>query len=102
MAGTPKRAHWIIAMIGHGCHPDHGGCISAIDHRQDEHSGACALIERFECLAFSTTAITERTHVWPDNRRDYCDTGGSINSGASLFSHLLEEMAHIIQTADEG
>jgi hypothetical protein len=29
-------------------------------------------------------------------------TGGLINSGASLFSRLLEEMAHIIQTTGEG
>jgi hypothetical protein len=29
-------------------------------------------------------------------------TGGSMSSGASLFSHLLEEMAHIIQTNDES
>jgi hypothetical protein len=27
---------------------------------------------------------------------------GSINSGASLFSHFLEEMAHITQTTGEG
>jgi hypothetical protein len=31
-----------------------------------------------------------------DERRE--DTGRSISIGASLFSHLLEEMAHIIQT----
>jgi hypothetical protein len=29
-------------------------------------------------------------------------TGGLISSGASLFSYLLEEIAHIIHTADEG
>jgi hypothetical protein len=29
-------------------------------------------------------------------------TGGSISSGASLFSHLSGEMAHMIQTIDEG
>jgi hypothetical protein len=29
-------------------------------------------------------------------------TGKSINGGASVFSHLLEEMAHVIQTTDEG
>jgi hypothetical protein len=29
-------------------------------------------------------------------------TGASISSGASLFSHLVEEMAHIIQTTDEN
>jgi hypothetical protein len=28
--------------------------------------------------------------------------GRSISSGASLFSHLLEEMTQIIQTLDEG
>jgi hypothetical protein len=33
---------------------------------------------------------------------DTFDTGGSINSGTSLFSHVLEEMAYIIQTDDEG
>jgi hypothetical protein len=27
---------------------------------------------------------------------------GSISSGAGRFSHLLEEMAYIIQTTDEG
>jgi hypothetical protein len=29
-------------------------------------------------------------------------TGASISSGASLFSHFLEEMIHVIQTTDEG
>jgi hypothetical protein len=27
---------------------------------------------------------------------------GSISSGASLFSHILEEMTHIIQTTHKG
>jgi hypothetical protein len=36
------------------------------------------------------------------NRGDnYSRTERSIGCGASLLSHLLEEMAHIIQTADE-
>jgi hypothetical protein len=29
-------------------------------------------------------------------------TEGSVSSGTSLFSHLLEEMAHIIQITNEG
>jgi hypothetical protein len=33
---------------------------------------------------------------------NFQNTEGLISSGASLFSHLLEEMAHIIQTTDEG
>jgi hypothetical protein len=31
-----------------------------------------------------------------------CHIGESMTSGASVFSHILEEMAHIIQTTDEG
>jgi hypothetical protein len=36
-----------------------------------------------------------------DDCVDLPDTRGLISSGASLFSHLLEEMPHIIQTTDE-
>jgi hypothetical protein len=37
-----------------------------------------------------------------DGDKTFQNTGGLMSSGAGLFSHLLEEMAHIIQTNDEG
>jgi hypothetical protein len=41
----------------------------------------------------------ERLQACIDGHGEY---RGSISSGASLFSHLLEKMAHIVQTTDEA
>jgi hypothetical protein len=46
--------------------------------------------------------IQTLTKLQKKSPSDCQNTGGSINSDAGLFSHLLEEMAQIIQTTDEG